>query len=265
MNGHIDGAAWQQQPVSVFLLVIDFGPNIELVGRANFFHRHERNLTIQVYRFSAGQFGYEGTTNGTIGGVVQVVSAQGDGWVRGYAAETGEKLWEFDTNPKDSVWPRTRNEVISTPVVYNDRVYIANGQDPEHGEGVGHLYAIDAARRGDITRTGLVWHFDGIRRSVSTAAVQDGVVYCPDYSGFLHALDAKTGKVLWTHDMFAAVWGSPLLGDEDGDVAILQAGRVKKVLGEMSMGSSVYSTPVPAGGVLYISNRTHLYALAEKN
>ena len=50
---------------------------------------------------------------GTIGGVLQVVSAQGDGWVRGYEAQTGKKLWEFDTNPKDSVWPRTRNEVIS--------------------------------------------------------------------------------------------------------------------------------------------------------
>jgi len=38
-------------------------------------------------------------------GVDQVVSAQGDGWVRGYEALTGKKLWEFDTNPKDSVWP----------------------------------------------------------------------------------------------------------------------------------------------------------------
>ena len=34
------------------------------------------------------------------------------------------------------------------------RVYIANGQDPEHGEGVGHFYAIDATKRGDITTTG---------------------------------------------------------------------------------------------------------------
>ena len=63
--------------------------------------------------------------------------------MRGYEAKTGKKLWEFDLNPKDSVWPKTRNEVISTPVIYENVVYIANGQDPEHGEGVGHLYAID--------------------------------------------------------------------------------------------------------------------------
>jgi len=206
-----------------------------------------------------------------IGGVDMVIHAQGDGWIRGYEALTGKKLWEFDTNPKDSVWPKTRNELIATPVVYEDKVYIANGQDPEHGEGVGHMYCIDATKRGDITKSGLVWQYDKIRRSISTPAIKDGVVYEADFSGFLHALDARTGQVYWTHDLFAAVWGSPLLvdgkiyiGDEDGDVAILQEGKVKKVIAEINMGSSVYSTAVPANGVLYISNRNQLYALAEK-
>src|SRR5262244_118217 len=206
---------------------------------------------------------------GTIGGVVQVIHAQGDGWIRGYEALTGKKLWEFDTNPKDSVWPKTRNELISTPVVYQDHVYIANGQDPEHGEGVGHMYCIDATKRGDITQTGLVWHFDKIRRSISTPAIKDGLVYEADFSGFLHCLDAKTGEVYWVHDMFAAVWGSTLvvdgrvyLGDEDGDVTVLQAGKEKKVLAEMNMGSAVYATPVPAHGALFLNNRNQLFALA---
>ena len=207
----------------------------------------------------------------TIGDTVQVIVGQGDGWVRGNNAVTGERLWEFDTNPKDSVWPKTRNEVISTPVIHDGIVYIANGQDPEHGEGVGHLYAIDPTKRGDITTTGLVWHYDKIRRSISTAAVHDGIVYFADFSVFLHALDAKTGQVYWTHDMFAAVWGSPLvvegrvyLGDEDGDITILQAGRELKVIGEMNMGSSVYATPVPANGSLFISGRNQLFALSLK-
>jgi outer membrane protein assembly factor BamB len=198
------------------------------------------------------------------------VHAQGDGWIRGYEAQTGKKLWEFDTNPKDSVWPKTRNELISTPVVYENRVYIANGQDPEHGEGVGHMYCIDATKRGDITTTGLVWHYDKIRRSISTPAIKDGIVYESDFSGFLHALDAKTGQVYWTHDLFAAVWGSPMLvdgklylGDEDGDVVIMQEGKTKKVIAEINMGSSVYSSAVPAHGVLFISNRNQLIALAE--
>jgi outer membrane protein assembly factor BamB len=206
---------------------------------------------------------------GTIGGVLQVVSAQGDGWVRGYEATTGKKLWEFDTNPKESVWPRTRNEVIGTPVVYDNQVFIANGQDPEHGEGVGHLYAIDGTKRGDITTTGLVWHYDKIRRSISTAAIADGLLYISDFSGFLHCLDVKTGQPYWTHDTFAAIWGSPILigdkvylGDEDGDVIVMQHGKEKKLVAEMNMGSAVYATPTPANGVLFLNNRTELFALA---
>jgi outer membrane protein assembly factor BamB len=206
---------------------------------------------------------------GTIGGVAQVVSAQGDGWVRSY--ETGKKLWEFDTNPKDSVWPRTRNEIIGTPVVADNRVYIANGQDPEHGEGTGHFYAVDGTKRGDITTTGVVWHFEKIRRSISTAAVADGLVYIADFSGFLHCLDAATGAPYWTHDVFAAVWGSPMvvdgkvyLGDEDGDVVVMQHGKEKKQLAEMNMGSAVYATVVPANGVLFLNNRNQLFALAVK-
>ena len=207
---------------------------------------------------------------GTIGGVEQVVMGQGDGWVRGFVAATGEKLWEFDLNPKDSVWPKTRNEVISTPVIVENVVYIANGQDPEHGEGVAHAYAIDATKRGDITESGRIWHFDKIRRSISTAAVHDGLVYLADFSGFVHCLDAKTGQPYWTHDMFAAIWGSTMyidgkiyIGDEDGDVTVLQAGKELKVIAESNMNSSVYSTPVPANGVLFINNRNQLFALAE--
>ena len=205
---------------------------------------------------------------GMIAGVLQVVSAQGDGWVRGYEAESGNKLWEFDSNPEDSVWPRTRNELIATPVIFEDRVYIANGQDPEHGEGVGHLYAIDATLRGDITQTGAVWHFEQIRRSISTVAIADGLLYIADFSGYFHCLDAETGELYWTHDVFAAVWASPLvadgkvyLGDEDGDVVIMAHSKEPQLLAEMNMRGAVYGTVVPAHGTLFLNNRSKLFAI----
>jgi outer membrane protein assembly factor BamB len=210
-------------------------------------------------------------TVGSIGGVDQVISGQGDGWIRGYEATTGKKLWEFDTNPKDSVWPKTRNEVISTPVIYQNRVYIGNGQDPEHGEGVGHFYAIDATKRGDITQSGRIFHFDKIRRSISTPSIADGLIYIPDFSGFFHCLDAQTGQEYWVHDLTAAVWGSALvadgkiyLGTEDGDVVVMQTGKEKKVLGTFNMGTAVYGTAVPAHNTLFVMNRNQLYALAVK-
>src|SRR5687767_4775038 len=220
---------------------------------------------------------------GKIGDTVQVAIGQGDGWVRGYEAKSGKKLWEFDMNPKDSVWPKTRNEVISTPIIVGNVVYIANGQDPEHGEGIGHLYAIDATKRGDISpvlkkgekvepnpNSGQLWHYGDIRRSISTGALLNGILFYSDFSGFLHAVDAKTGNQLWKHDMFAAIWGSPIvidgkvyLGDEDGDVTILNADKAMKVVAENNMGSSVYSTATPANGAIFLVNRNQLFSIAE--
>jgi outer membrane protein assembly factor BamB len=133
------------------------------------------------------------------------------------------------------------------------------------------MYAIDGTKRGDITETGRIWHYDQIRRSISTAAVADGLVYISDFSGYVHCLDAKTGESYWVYDMLAAIWGSPFvvdgkvyIGDEDGDVVVLAHSREMTVLAEMNMGSAVYSTVTPAGGVLFMNNRTQLFALHEE-
>jgi hypothetical protein len=52
--------------------------------------------------------------------------------------------------------------------------------------------------------------------------------------------------------------------DEDGDVVVLEASKTKKLIGEMNMGSSVYGTPVPANGALFLMNRNQLWAIAQK-
>jgi len=211
------------------------------------------------------------------GGRPQIIFPGGDGWVRSFEPLKGELLWEFDCNPKDAVYDLggkgTKNEIIATAVAVGDRVYVGVGQDPEHGEGIGHLYSIDATKSGDITESGRVWHLGDkdFRRTISTCAVKDGLVYAVDLSGFLQCIDQETGKSYWTHDMLAAVWGSPTwidghvyLGDEDGDVVVLKAGKKLEVVSELNMDNSVYSTPVASDGVLYIANRTHLFAIAEQ-
>ena len=208
---------------------------------------------------------------GEIDGVMQVVIGQGDGWVRGFEVTTGSMLWEFDTNPLDAEYPRTRNNIISTPVIWDNKVFVANGQDPENGEGRGRLHAINATQRGNITESGLVWRVEEIRRSLSTAAIHDGLLYLADFSGFFRCFDVNTGEEVWMYDTFAAVWGSPLvadnkvyLGDEDGDVIVLRAGREMEELAEMNLGNAVYGAPVVANSVLYINTRSQLYALVQQ-
>mgnify|MGYP001429408868 CR=1 FL=1 len=52
------------------------------------------------------------------------------------------------------------------------------------------------------------------------------------------------------------------IGDEDGDVAVLRAGKEMELIYEVNMGSSVYTTPIPKDGVLYIASRNTLFAIA---
>jgi outer membrane protein assembly factor BamB len=206
---------------------------------------------------------------GLVDGVRQAIFPGGDGWIYGFNAITGEKLWRFDLNPKDARWPKTKNYGVSTPVFNGGKVYMSCGQDPDSGNGIGHMYCIDPSKRGDITESGRIWQYDKISRSISTAAISDGLVYISDLRGVLHCLDAATGKPFWTFDIQSPVWGSPLaadgkiyLGDADGDVAVFKAGPEVKKPAVIFMGDSIYSTPVAANGVLYIMTRSLLYAIA---
>lgn len=244
---------------------------------------------------------------GEVDGKTQVYFAGGDGWLYAFEAEGddqggGKIIWKFDCNPKDAVYELggrgTRNEIISTPVFYENSVIVAVGQDPEHGEGVGHLYRIDATKQGDVSpqiadgdgwkdnpNSAQIWHYGGqdadgsitgqkgkliFRRTISTAGIADGLVLYPDLSGYLHCLDLKTGKRYWEHDMFAACWGSPMvadgkifIGDEDGELTVLPLAKElpkdKKQIDVKDFNSSIYSTPTIANGNLYVSDRSRLY------
>jgi outer membrane protein assembly factor BamB len=87
----------------------------------------------------------------------------------------------------------------------------------------------------------------------------------------VHCLDAETGKLHWTHDMYSTCWlGPPLIVDgkvyicdEDGDVTIFKLAKEKTILAEMNMRSAMYTAPIVANGVLYIANKTALFAIAK--
>jgi outer membrane protein assembly factor BamB len=82
-----------------------------------------------------------------INGLPEIIFPGGDGWMRGFEPATGKLLWKFDCNPKNSKYELggrgTKSDFIATPVVHENKLYIGVGQDPEHYEGVGHLWCID--------------------------------------------------------------------------------------------------------------------------
>lgn len=190
--------------------------------------------------------------------------------------------WKFDCNPPERwgtdaghKYPGAEgpSEVNATPVFYKNRIYVAVGQDPEHGEGVGILTCIDATKSGDVTKGAKIWSYDQIHRSLSTVSIDPdtGLLFVGDFSGFVHCLDAETGKLYWTHDMKAHIWGSTLvadgkvyLGDEDGDLVVMAASKEKKIISTTNLGAAIYSTPIVANGVIYVHSQSHLFALYDE-
>ncbi len=225
-------------------------------------------------------------STGVVNGKQLVFFGGGDGLCYAFDAKPVKQgdtsflktVWKYDMNPpeykndksgKPIIYPAAEgpSEVNATPVFYKNRIYVATGQDPEHGEGVGHLVCLDATQAGEIKKP--IWEYKGIHRSISTVSIDpaSGLLFIGDFSGFVHCLDAETGKLHWTHDMKAHMWGSTMVADgkvyvgsEDGDIVVLAASKEKKVLSATNVGAPVYSTPVVANGVIYVASNTHLYA-----
>ena len=198
---------------------------------------------------------------------------------------TLKELWRFDCNPPSLKFDKngkkikyqTRHrpkgdvspcECIGTAVFCDNRVYVSLGQDTLHGIAPGGLSCIDATKTGDISKTGKVWQKADVDRSLSTAAVHDGLVYWADYTGRLFCLDAGTGQTVWTHEVRDRIWSSPLVGDgkvylgtKRGYLHVLAAGREKKLLAKIRLDTSVFATPVVANNVLYVATMARLYAV----
>lgn len=224
----------------------------------------------------------------TAGGRELVVFGGGDGVCYAFEPEPVDgvlkEIWRFDCNPPQyKVDPKTKkpikygrskgvSEIVATPVIHEDRVYVATGQDPESGDGAGILNCIDATKTGDITAGGKVWSYDKIGRSLSTVSVApDGFVYAADYAGMVHCLDAKTGEAKWVHDTEGRIWGSTLaaagklyVGTEERTLLVLAAGPATKVIGEIELDGPVYSTPVVANGVMFVTTDKTLFAIGKR-
>jgi len=137
-----------------------------------------------------------------IGGRGQVIVAQGDGWVRSFEPASGALIWEFDGNLKASSFidhRGTRNYFLTTPVLYEERIYIGNGREVQDGEGPGRLVCIDPTKNGDI--------------SSELAVDRDGN---PLPHRRIQAVDAKKGERAIANPNSGLVWEYTKL-DRNGD------------------------------------------------
>jgi outer membrane protein assembly factor BamB len=258
-----------------------------------------------------GQF--SNPTLAVVDGKPQVIFAGGDCVLYSFEPQSGNLIWKCDCLP-ERLKKGDRgidNYIVATPVVAGDRLYVGLGVAPDgaHSPRYSHFLCLDITKKGDVSvksydakdaknkNSALVWAFGGpidpppargrqayFGPTISTASVHDGLVFVAELSGYMHCLDAKTGKRYWDHDFKTSVWGSPYYVDgkvyvntQDGDVLIFAHSKERQwyVNGKLrtpdgtkgdnatsaNMDEALENTPVVANGVLFIATKTKLYAI----
>ena len=165
------------------------------------------------------------------------------------------------------------------------------------------------------TNSGAVWTYGGeekrafapndyvFGRTLSTACIVDDIIYIPELAGFVHCLDARTGKCYWRYDLRSVIWSSVMyadgkvfVGNEDGDVFVFRheahpqtidaveiASKQKDaktaklayraaqkqiketyLVNKIEMNACIRSTPTVAAGRLWIATESMLYCIGEQ-
>jgi hypothetical protein len=208
-------------------------------------------------------------TVAVIGGRRLVIGGGADGWIYALESRTGAPVWRYQLSVRG---------LNSPPVVEGDVVYAAHSEENPDGGPMGRVSAIDGKGTGDITRTATLWHADGLTVGFAAPTVGQGRVYVVDNAANLHALDQKTGQMLWTHNLGTIGRAAPVLADgklflteENGNVLIVEPGPTgAKTLHEehitMPEGrhAEVWGSVAVAYGRLYFTTEEGLYCVGRK-
>jgi outer membrane protein assembly factor BamB len=190
------------------------------------------------------------------GSVELLLTSQSHG-VSSLDPQTGALNWEA---------PVFTKRMVASAVVAGDLVIGSCGQ----GGGAGnYLAAIKLGGSGDVSKTHVAYQLTKATPYVPTPLYLDGRLYLISDAGIATALDAATGRELWTARLRAEFFSSPVLiggkiycASTKGEMIVLATGDTFQELGRSPLGEGTHSTPCIDGGRLYVKTFTHLVCIA---
>ena len=171
--------------------------------------------------------------------VFATTPTQADDWPE-YRGPDRAGLWNaeglvdsFAGKQPPQVWSTPVGAGYSGPTVAGDSVYVMDRGAPGSSKEVERIVCVDRA----TGKQRWVHEYECVYRDVGYAygprasvTVRDGKAWALGTMGHLHCLDAKTGAVIWSHDLASKfdidlpIWGltcSPLV---EADVVVVQIG-----------------------------------------
>jgi outer membrane protein assembly factor BamB len=188
-----------------------------------------------------------------VSGRVQVVLVDSTA-VAGYDFLDGDLLWQEKCMD---------GEVAASPTFSGNTVFVANDMAVAAGialEGAGGKVAASVTWKNE----------DDSFPDISSPLAAHGYVIMGLSSGYLVALDAATGKLVWEQETDAGFYASPLLVagdvyavDQDGVMHVFTPGPKYEEKAAYALGEEVSSTPAVMEGRMYIRGAESLWCVGE--
>jgi outer membrane protein assembly factor BamB len=173
--------------------------------------------------------------------------------------KTGALNWEAPVFDK---------RMVASPVVAGDLVIGSCGQGGGQGN---YLSAVKLGGQGNVGPTHVAYTLRRATPYVPTPLYLDGRLYLISDAGIASAIEAATGREIWSERLGAEFFASPVLIDgriycptTKGEMIVLATGGEFKVLARNPIGEGTHSTPCVAGGRLYLKTFTHLVCVGRK-
>ena len=183
-----------------------------------------------------------------------VLISQGANACYGYEPLTGEEFWRIEERSSHSGGTR--------PVVGQGLIYFPSGWSQ------GQLLAVKPGGKGDVTATHLAWKFTKAASKKPSLLLVDDVIYMNNDGGIVTAVDAKTGREIWTERIGGNYSASPIFANghayffsEEGKATVIKPGRTFDKVAENKLASGFMASPAVTDNALILRTKTDLYRI----
>jgi outer membrane protein assembly factor BamB len=209
---------------------------------------------------------YSSPAIATINGQTQLVIGAGDGGVYSFQPRTGKIIWKYDVSLRG---------INTSPTFVGNTVLCGHSEENIGDTAMGALFAVDASKSGDITKSGELWRTKEEFIGKTAPLVIGERIYAVDDGGILFINDLKTGKIVGKTKIGTMGRGSPVYGD--GKIYVCDGGGrawifapdeakgVKKIHQLRLENGDVGASPIISHGRVYITTETMMYCIGNKD
>ncbi len=195
------------------------------------------------------------------GKTTEIAIAGGD-IVTGHDPATGKELWRANgLNPNNDPYYR----IVASPIFAGGLIITPTRNRP--------MLALRPGGSGDVTQSHKAWSFD-LGPDVPSPVSDGKLVYVVRDNGVVHALDVKTGAVVWGPERLktGAYSASPVIVDgriyvtseNEGMTTVFATGPKFEILAENPLDDYALASPAVSNGQIFIRTDKFLWAIGKQ-